>query len=270
MKLTFLTINAHKGFSALNRRFALPELREAVYAAGADIVFMQEVVGQSLHHAKRYFGWPEKPQHEYMAELSGFHHAYGRNAAYTTGHHGNAILSRFPILRSEKVDISTNRLEKRGLLYARIKLPEEKPPLHCVCVHLGLLCVSRAKQFRKIRDFILREVPDGEPVIVAGDFNEWRKRRHDLLETELMMKDAGLSLHGRKLRTFPAALPALPLDRVYLRGFRVLKAQVLSKGLWKDLSDHAAFLAEAEYDWPASGGPKRKADTSARDRSGSR
>ncbi len=249
MKLTFLTINAHKGFSALNRRFALPELRSAVQDSGADVIFMQEVVGQNLAHAERYFAWPRKPQHEYMAELSGFHHAYGRNAVYTAGHHGNAILSRFPILKSEKVDISTNRVEKRGLLYARLQLPGGKPPLHCVCVHLGLLCVSRAKQFRKIRDFILAKVPDHEPVIVAGDFNEWRKRRKDVLETALAMKDAGLSLHGRKLRTFPAALPVFPLDRVYLRGFKVLKAQVLNKGPWADVSDHAAFLAEAEYDW---------------------
>ncbi|HCC47005.1 MAG TPA: hypothetical protein DEQ38_02640, partial [Elusimicrobia bacterium] len=64
-----------------------------------------------------------------------------------------------------------------------------------------------------------------------------------------LMKDAGLSLHGRKLRTFPSALPVFPLDRIYLRGFKVLKAHVLNKGPWKDVSDHAAFQAEAEYDW---------------------
>jgi len=249
MRLSFLTINAHKGFSALNKRFALPELRECVHASGADIIFMQEVVGQNLRHAERYFGWPAKPQHEYIAERSGFSHAYAKNAVYTAGHHGNAILSRFPILDSEKVDISTNRLEKRGLLYAKVQLPEDKPPLHCICVHLGLLCVSRKKQFVKIREYIQRVVPDTEPVIVAGDFNEWRKNRKDELETRLLMKDAGLQLYGHKLRTFPALMPALPLDRIYLRGFKVLKAQVLNKGPWKDISDHAGFLAEAEYDW---------------------
>jgi len=249
MELSFLTINAHKGFSALNKRFALPELRECVHASGADIVFMQEVVGQNLRRAEKYFGWPAKPQHEYMTERSGFSHAYGSNAVYTAGHHGNAILSRFPILHSEKVDISTNRVEKRGLLYARIQLPEGKPPLHCVCVHLSLLCASRRKQFAKISGFIQRVVPDTEPVIVAGDFNEWLRNRKDELETRLMMKDAGLEMYGRKLPTFPSALPALPLDRIYLRGFKVLKAQVLNKGPWKDISDHAAFLAAAEYVW---------------------
>ncbi len=250
MKLSFLTINAHKGFSTLNKRFALPELRDCIHSTGADIIFMQEVVGQNLRHAEKYFGWPEKPQHEYMTERSGFSHVYGKNSVYTAGHHGNAILSRFPILHSERVDISTNRLEKRGLLYAKIKLPEGKLPLHCICVHLGLLGVSRRKQFTKIREYIQHVVPDTEPAIIAGDFNEWRKRKKNELETRLLMKDAGLELYGRKLRTFPALMPVLPLDRVYLRGFRVVKAQVLNKGPWKDISDHAAFLAEAEYDWP--------------------
>lgn len=250
MKLSLLTINAHKGFSQFNRRFALPELRDCVSGSGADIVFMQEVVGQNLRHAERYFGWPKKPQHEFMTELSGFAHAYGKNVVYTAGHHGNAILSRFPILHSERVDISTNRVEKRGLLYARIRLPEGKPPLHCVCVHLGLLRRSRVKQFARICEYVRGVVPDHEPAIVAGDFNEWRKTKKDELETCLLMKDAGLALHGRKLRTFPAALPVLPLDRIYVRGFKVVKAHVLNKGPWADVSDHAAFQAEAEYNWP--------------------
>ncbi|HBA61560.1 MAG TPA: hypothetical protein DCZ92_12250 [Elusimicrobia bacterium] len=251
MKLSLLTINTHKGFSALNKRFALPELRDCVHDSGADIVFLQEVVGQNLRHAEKYFNWPAKPQHEYLTEKSGFSHAYGKNAVYTAGHHGNAILSRFPILHSEKVDISTNRLEHRGLLYAKVALPGVELPLHCVCVHLGLLGRSRKKQFAKIADFIQRVVPGTEPVIVAGDFNEWRKRKQDELETRLLLTDAGLALHGRKLRTFPSAMPVFPLDRIYLRGFKVLKAQVLNKGPWKDISDHAAFFAETEYTFPA-------------------
>ena len=38
--LKVLTINTHKGFTTFNRRFILPELREAVRATSADIVFL--------------------------------------------------------------------------------------------------------------------------------------------------------------------------------------------------------------------------------------
>jgi endonuclease/exonuclease/phosphatase family metal-dependent hydrolase len=43
--LTVMTVNIHKGFTALNRRFILPELRDAVRKVGADVVFLQEVMG---------------------------------------------------------------------------------------------------------------------------------------------------------------------------------------------------------------------------------
>ena len=40
-RFTVLTVNTHKGFTALNRRFILPELREAVRSVSADVVFLQ-------------------------------------------------------------------------------------------------------------------------------------------------------------------------------------------------------------------------------------
>ena len=42
--LRVLSLNAHKGFTPLNRRFILQELREAVRAVAADLVFLQEVM----------------------------------------------------------------------------------------------------------------------------------------------------------------------------------------------------------------------------------
>ncbi|MDT8286961.1 MAG: endonuclease/exonuclease/phosphatase family protein [Elusimicrobiales bacterium] len=245
MRVKFLTINLHKGFSPLNRRFSLPALGECIHATGADVIFLQEAVGENVRKAAKYARWPTLPQHEYLAGAAGFDHVYGRNAVYAAGHHGNAIISRFPILLTERTDISTNRLEKRGSLYAVLELPGGRP-LHALCVHLGLLRVSRVKQLSMIAGYLERHVPPDEPLAVAGDFNEWRKLRPDELETRLGMREAGHELHGRRLRTYPCAFPCFPLDRIYLRGFRVLEAKALHSGAWRNLSDHAAFYAEAE------------------------
>jgi len=246
MKIRLLTINLHKGFSPLNKRFILPQLSRCIHSTSADVIFLQEVVGENIQKAAKHSDWPDKPQHEYIAGEAGFNHVYGKNAVYTFGHHGNAILSRYPILFYEQVDISTNRLEKRGMLYAKLKLPGRGKDLHCICLHLGLLHRSRKKQFGKVREYIQKVVPADEPLIVAGDFNEWRRGKKNELETLLLMKDAGLQLYGHKLKTFPSVLPVFPLDRIYLRGFKALSASVIHKGSCARLSDHAGFFAEVE------------------------
>ncbi len=111
--------------------------------------------------------WPTRP---------GRPSAYGRNAVYDEGHHGNAILSRFPILGWENEDMSSHGYERRGLLHCELRPPGWPETLHCVCVHLGLWGRHRGVQIEKLRRRIERLVPPAAPLIVAGDFNDWRLR----------------------------------------------------------------------------------------------
>src|SRR6187549_4157053 len=97
--LRIATFNIHKGLSIFNRRVVIHTLRDQLRALGADIVFLQEVAGRQDIQARRHGNWPREPQHEFLADLVWQDHAYGRNAVYETGEHGNAILSRYPILR---------------------------------------------------------------------------------------------------------------------------------------------------------------------------
>lgn len=139
--LHILTYNIHKGFSQFNRRMMVHELRDRLRHLNPDIVFLQEVQGLHLGHAESHHNWPSAPQHEFLAE-DFWHAAYGHNMVYDHGHHGNAILSRFPILHAHNQDVTHLQFEKRGLLHCRIELPEG-PAAHCVCVHLSLFGHSR-------------------------------------------------------------------------------------------------------------------------------
>jgi endonuclease/exonuclease/phosphatase family metal-dependent hydrolase len=111
--LSIATWNIHKGFSQFNRRMTVHELRERLRELSADIVFLQEVQGLHLGHAERHSAWPSLPQHEFLAEGVWDNHSYGRNMVYDHGHHGNAILSRFPILHEYNQDVTHLRFEKR-------------------------------------------------------------------------------------------------------------------------------------------------------------
>ncbi|MGE3760084.1 MAG: EEP domain-containing protein, partial [Pseudobdellovibrionaceae bacterium] len=45
MRLRVLTYNMHKGFCFYSRQYVIEELRNAIRAVDADIVFLQEVMG---------------------------------------------------------------------------------------------------------------------------------------------------------------------------------------------------------------------------------
>jgi endonuclease/exonuclease/phosphatase family metal-dependent hydrolase len=246
MTIRILTINIHKGFSWGNRRLILDQLREAIRSTEADLVFLQEVVGENSDHAERHSNWPDQAQYEFLADSVWNYFSYGKNAFYPHGHHGNAILSKFPILHSERIDTSTNSFEQRGFLYCAVDIPGNGSPVHCFCIHLGLFAVSRRKQLRMQADFINACILRDEPIVMAGDFNDWRGHGVDDFALLLGMKDAAIEANGAMARTFPARIPFLPLDRIYIRGLTAKKSATYYKGAWKKLSDHAVLFVESE------------------------
>jgi endonuclease/exonuclease/phosphatase family metal-dependent hydrolase len=241
--LHIATHNIHKGFSQFNRRMMVHELRDRLRTLDADIVFLQEVQGKHLGHAQRHDTWPVEPQHEFLAADVWCDTAYGRNVIYERGHHGNAILSRYPIIASHNQDVTHLRFERRGLLHCAIEVPCLSQPLHCVCVHLSLFGRSRRRQIDALASQLELIVPAQAPLIIAGDFNDWRNRADRLLADRLSLTEVFADQGGRPQRTFPSALPVLRLDRIYTRGFDVAQSSAHFGRPWSKVSDHAALSA---------------------------
>jgi endonuclease/exonuclease/phosphatase family metal-dependent hydrolase len=249
-RLRVLSYNIHKGFS-LDRRFVLSAIKEAIRQTDAELVFLQEVVGENKKHSKKVASWPEAPPLEFLADSIWKHFAYGKNAVYTEGHHGNAILSKHPIVQWENIDISNNRFERRGLLHATIEpLAPGQKPLHAICVHLDLFESGRTLQADRIVKRIHEHVPDDCPLIIAGDFNDWRESVSNIFEQELGTKEIFMELHGKHAKSFPAWFPFLRLDRIYLRGFTGIEAKCFTQEPWDKLSDHGAIFADIKIDTP--------------------
>ena len=236
------TFNIHKGFSQFNRRMMVHELRDRLRHLNPDIVFLQEVQGMHLGHAEQHENWPAAPQHEFLAEDVWQSSAYGSNVVYDHGHHGNAILSRFPILHSHNQDVTHLQFERRGMLHCRIAVPDG-PPVHCVCVHLSLFGRSRKKQMDALATYLEAAAGPEDPLIIAGDFNDWRNRASDHLAQRLHLIEVFGGAAGQPVKSFPAALPVFRLDRIYLRGFNVERTEVHFGLPWSKISDHAALSA---------------------------
>jgi len=238
-----LTVNTHKGFTSFNRRFMLQDLRTALLHAAPDIVFLQEVVGAHAGHAERFPDWPALSQYEYLADTVWSDYAYGRNAVYPEGHHGNAVLSRYPIVSYVNHDVSVGRLEPRGVLHCVLQPPELSMPLHAVCVHMGLRERHRRQQLQRLCELVADRVPTTEPLLIAGDFNDWRLRANPIL-ARCAMQEVYTRHFGRPARSYPAFWPALRLDRIYVRGVRASRPEPQASRIWSRLSDHVPLSAE--------------------------
>ncbi len=250
--LRVATYNIHKGVRGLGprKRLEIHNLGLAVEALDADLVFLQEVRLFHAREARRFdrssFGWPAQGQAEFLAP-EGYDVAYRSNAVTRHGEHGNALLSRWPLGDVGHHDVSDHRFEQRGLLHVPVQW--QGMTVHAVVVHFGLVHASRVRQVQRLARFIEQQVPPGEMLVVAGDFNDWGEK------LDPPMAGLGLTRASSPQRTqnglgaratFPSLVPVFALDRFYLRGLRCLSTLVPRGATWARMSDHLPLVAELE------------------------
>ena len=236
--LRVATYNIHKGVQGIGpqRRLEIHNLGHAVEQLDADIVCLQEVRKLHRGEAKYFTHWPELPQADFLAP-EGYEAVYRTNAITRHGEHGNAMLSRWPVVAHQHEDISDHRFEQRGLLHSEVIAHGQA--VHVVVVHLGLIRASRSRQVAQLQRFIEREVPPAAPLLVAGDFNDWGA------DVKLALGAANIrAFEGQRQPTFPARLPLVQLDYVYARGLTPLGIHVPRGRIWWRMSDHLPLIAE--------------------------
>ena len=249
--LRVATYNIHKGVRGVGprKRLEIHNLGLAVEALDADLVCMQEV--RLFHHreAQRFdhtwFGWPEGGQADFLAP-DGYEVAYRTNAVTRHGEHGNALLSRWPLGQIEQHDVSDHRFEQRGLLHVPVHWAGNL--VHAIVVHFGLVHASRVRQVERLGQYIRRSVPAGEPLLVAGDFNDWSGRLDEPMKAIGLERARTAQAPDQRRATFPALAPVFALDRIYLRGLSCRRMQVPRGATWARMSDHLPLLAELELD----------------------
>jgi endonuclease/exonuclease/phosphatase family metal-dependent hydrolase len=244
------TYNIHKGVQGVGpaRRLEIHNLGHAVEQFDADVVCLQEVRAFNRQQARRFKHWPEQGQAEFLAP-EGYTAVYRTNAVTRHGEHGNALLSRWPVLAHQHHNISDHRFEQRGLLHVTVKVGTSQAPreVHVIVVHLGLLHASRVRQTHMLQDHIERAVPAHAPLLVAGDFNDWGHT------VEKMM--AAFELHSHRAQpvpTFPSRLPLVQLDHVYARGLTAVRSFTPRGPIWGRMSDHLPLLVD--FAWGDAGG----------------
>jgi endonuclease/exonuclease/phosphatase family metal-dependent hydrolase len=175
------------------------------------------------------------------------HTAYQRNVRLRkVGHYGNAVLSRFPLLEPEDLDLTIRFKKRRCALICRLHAPmaEGYRSIAVANVHLGLAGFERQIQLRRLLSCeCLAGLQHQTPLIIAGDFNDvW-----DNLGKRVM-HPAGFELGSGHVRTFPAAAPLRRLDRVFYRGsIHATGAFAGHIGVARRASDHLPLIVDFEF-----------------------
>jgi endonuclease/exonuclease/phosphatase family metal-dependent hydrolase len=235
--LRVATYNIHKGVQGVGptRRLEIHNIGHAVEQLDADVVCLQEV--RKLHRREeRYFKrWPELPQAEFLCP-EGYSAVYQTNAKTKHGEHGNALLSRWPIVSHGHEDMSDHRFEQRGLLHVQVKVARRE--IHVIVLHLGLIAASRVRQVEQLGRYIEREIPRKAPLVVGGDLNDWGGKLRGPMN-ELGLRD----FIDPKSVTYPSRLPLTQLDYVYARGLKPLGLEIPRGRVWGQMSDHLPLIA---------------------------
>lgn len=144
------------------------------------------------------------------------------------GWHGIAMLKRPDVQIDAIHRYDLPALEPRGAVVVDLTIGDRE--VRIVGVHLGLLRGNRRKQFTYIAQR-LAEL-ERRPIIVAGDYNEWRGAFG--LETV----PGWMQIHSPG-PSFPAGRPFLHLDRLaFSNEFELMESHVIADRSAVNASDH--------------------------------
>lgn len=244
MNFKVLSYNIHKGYCHGNTRFVLENIKKMIQKSESDIVFLQEITVRDEREKSLIPNWPTTHQLAYLSETLWPFTSFGQNVASEEKDYGNAVMSRFEITKEENLNLTVSKKQKRGLLHVEVTLPNTNIKLHLLNVHLDLFEQGRLLQVEKIIQRVEKEIPSHDPIILAGDFNDWSQSISSFLHKRLDFKEAFLDIHGKHAKTFPTVRPSLSLDRIYYKNLSAISATVLKEGSWKVLSDHLPILCE--------------------------
>jgi endonuclease/exonuclease/phosphatase family metal-dependent hydrolase len=158
------TLNIWNRFGPWDER--LVAIRKRLAEVSPDVIGLQEVLrsttGDRLDQAQA------------VSSGLGYHFAWGLASESHGFPVGNAILSRWPILKSETFVLPNGGSdEQRSLVYAELDAPFARVPFFVT--HLNWMLHHghvRQEQVRFVADTIARVAPiGGFPPVVVGDFN---------------------------------------------------------------------------------------------------
>ena len=221
-----MTWNIHGGIGPDGRR-DLSRTTALIRRHDPDILALQEVDSRTRKGSA-------EPAFDLLRKGLGEHSAEARLITAPDGDYGHVVISRWPLTGTHRHDVSAFGREPRAAIETTIATPFG--PLQVLAAHLGLGFSERRTQAAQ-----LAAVVESGPTrtIMLGDFNDWGWPGY------VHRALADLFPDRTSLRTFPARLPLLSLDRIYCRPAGML-VRSWTDASARSASDHPPVIGDLQ------------------------
>lgn len=172
-----------------------------------------------------------------LGHATGMFTAYGKALDYMGGYYGIGILSKYPILRVERVLLPhEGRAEQRVMLVVDVEMPDHGT-VTFACTHLEVSTPeARHEQTGFINAYFARAP---YPTFLAGDMNA------DPESAEIRrLTDNGWTPLTNTEPTYPTKNPTIKIDHIFYRGETPLELKQTVTCTDSRLSDHRPVLSE--------------------------
>lgn len=232
--LRLLSYNIRHG-QGMDGQIDLKRIARVIADVSPDLVALQEVDRFCTRSGNR----------DLAAELAGqlgMQHRFAKFMDYQGGQYGLAVLSRLPIIESNRHPLPEGA-EPRCALEVKVTVEHHASPISFVCIHNDWTNEGiRVKQVRALLEALGQ--PE-HPMILAGDFNG--KRTDASLK---LLDQAGWNLLDKKgVKTWPADSPKVEIDYFALHGLPDISVrhEVMAESI---ASDHRPIFAVLTFPEP--------------------
>jgi endonuclease/exonuclease/phosphatase family metal-dependent hydrolase len=228
-----MTFNIHHG-EGTDGKLDLERIAQVIRHERADIVALQEV-DRGVERTSRRDLVAE------LAKLTKMSYAFGKNITYQGGDYGNAILTRFRIIKQDNHHYKMLREgEQRGLLQTVLEADGKRLLLLNTHIDYRPDDSERVMNVEEIK-LIISDYKN-LPVILCGDFNDVPDSRTHKKVKEAFI-DSWEAVGAGDGLTYSSVKPEKRIDYVFIkRGTELepIKAQVIKS----DASDHFPLVVE--------------------------
>ena len=213
----------------------MKQIGEYIASQQPDLVALQECDWDTQRERA-----PQQHHVRFVNELgsaTGMFTAYGKALDYKGGYYGIGILSKYPIIRSERVLLPQDGKAEQGvMLVVDVEMPDKRI-VTFACTHLEVSTPEARYEQAGFINAYFAQAP--HPTFLAGDMNA----EPDTREIRRLTSNGWMPLTNAE-PTYPVKDAEIKIDHIFYRGDAPIRLNATKRCTDSRLSDHFPVLSE--------------------------